>query len=377
MHIGIFLQYINAIFMKVLIFIVCIVFVLAVIIYVLRHTWNIIPGKKWIKWLVVGVGIASIISMFAGFAAGLECMPAAVAKITYAVGTSWMFVMLYAAIVFAIADILTLCKILPKEFLENSIAGTAAIFFIVAGIMVYGNIHYYEKEKINLDIKTEKKIRKDLKIVMLSDLHLGFHNGRKELARWIDMINAENPDLILFGGDIVDISTKPLLEERMYEEFHRLKANAYACMGNHENFSGIEKATEFYKLANIVLLNDRNIQTNGINISGRKDFSDRKRESLENISAEMDKSMFSILLDHEPYYLEKAEECGYDFQFSGHTHYGQVWPVSWITDAIYECAYGSHKRGGTEYYVSSGMGIWGGKFRIGTQSEYVVVNIHN
>jgi hypothetical protein len=52
-----------------------------------------------------------------------------------------------------------------------------------------------------------------------------------------------------------------------------------------------------------------------------------------------------------------------------------VWPISWITDAIYECSWGSHQRGNTRYYVSSGIGIWGGKYRIGTQSEYVVATI--
>jgi predicted MPP superfamily phosphohydrolase len=84
---------------------------------------------------------------------------------------------------------------------------------------------------------------------------------------------------------------------------------------------------------------------------------------------------YAIVLDHQPYNLDRAEAAGVDFQLSGHTHRGQVWPISWITDHIYECSWGSHKRGNTQYYVSSGLGIWGGKFRIGTQSEYVVATI--
>ena len=80
-------------------------------------------------------------------------------------------------------------------------------------------------------------------------------------------------------------------------------------------------------------------------------------------------------MDHQPYNLDRAEAAGVDFQLSGHTHRGQVWPISWITDHIYECSWGSHQRGNTQFYVSSGIGIWGGKFRIGTQSEYVVATI--
>ena len=73
--------------------------------------------------------------------------------------------------------------------------------------------------------------------------------------------------------------------------------------------------------------------------------------------------------------INAAEEAGIDFQLSGHTHRGQVWPISWITDRIYECSHGELRRGNTHYYVSSGIGIWGGKFRIGTQSEYIVTQL--
>ena len=84
---------------------------------------------------------------------------------------------------------------------------------------------------------------------------------------------------------------------------------------------------------------------------------------------------YTILLDHQPYHLEQAEQSGIDFQFSGHTHEGQVWPISLITHSTYECDFGPWQRGDTQYYISSGLGIWGGKFRIGTRSEYLVVNI--
>jgi len=89
----------------------------------------------------------------------------------------------------------------------------------------------------------------------------------------------------------------------------------------------------------------------------------------------VDRSKYLIVLDHQPYHLDEAERNGIDFQLSGHTHHGQVWPISWITEAVYECAFGDYQRGNTRYYVSSGMGIWGGKFRIGTRSEYVVATI--
>ncbi len=112
-------------------------------------------------------------------------------------------------------------------------------------------------------------------------------------------------------------------------------------------------------------------------IIGRDDATNMRRKPVDDLAATADQSQFTILLDHQPHHLEKTEKAGIDFQFSGHTHRGQVWPISWITDAIYECSWGSHQRGNTRYYVSSGIGIWGGMFRIGTRSEYVVLEVRN
>jgi predicted MPP superfamily phosphohydrolase len=227
---------------------------------------------------------------------------------------------------------------------------------------------------------------------MASDLHIGYHNPRKELARWVDMINAENPDFILIAGDIIDGSMRPVLEERMAEEFHRLKAPVYACLGNHEFYTGVPEARQFYKDAGInLLIDDAAVIDSSIVIIGRDDRTNMRRKPIKELIDSLDSqcSMFrsasplgssknvqySIVLDHQPYNLDRAEAAGVDFQLSGHTHRGQVWPISWITDRIYECSWGSHQRGSTQFYVSSGIGIWGGKFRIGTQSEYVVATL--
>ena len=115
-------------------------------------------------------------------------------------------------------------------------------------------------------------------------------------------------------------------------------------------------------------------------VIGRDDRTNMRRKPVKELVSDAatlttSNPIFTILLDHQPYNLDRSEAAGVDFQLSGHTHRGQVWPLSWITDHIYECSWGSHQRGNTQYYVSSGIGIWGGKFRIGTQSEYVVATI--
>jgi predicted MPP superfamily phosphohydrolase len=84
---------------------------------------------------------------------------------------------------------------------------------------------------------------------------------------------------------------------------------------------------------------------------------------------------YIILLDHQPYHLEEAEQNGVDLQLSGHTHRGQIFPINLVTDRVYEKSHGYLRKGNSHIYVTSGIGLWGGKFRIGTQSEYLVMEM--
>ena len=343
--------------------------------YISWRMWQMLPFPVWAKGLSMAVLWGSLGVMIANFVIGLDTIPLALARIMYEVGNSWLFIMLYLLMIFLVLDLGRLVHLVPDSFMRNSWSGTITVLAIMLAVFVYGNVHYYQKVRVPLTLQGKGKITKPRRLVLLSDLHLGYHNPRKELARWVDMVNAEQPDLVLIAGDIIDISVRPLSEENMALEFRRLKAPVYACLGNHEYYSGEPKAQQFYKDAGIRLLRDDVAVIGDLCIVGRDDRTNVGRHSLKDIVSNMTAGKYTILLDHQPYHLEEAEQSGIDFQFSGHTHYGQVWPVSWITDLIYEDAYGSHRRGQTDYYVTSGIGIWGGKFRIGTQSEYVVADI--
>jgi predicted MPP superfamily phosphohydrolase len=100
-----------------------------------------------------------------------------------------------------------------------------------------------------------------------------------------------------------------------------------------------------------------------------------QRKSLKELVKNADSALPLLLLDNEPYHLEEAEENGIDLQFSGHTHQGQLFPMNLIVNRMYEVAHGYKQKGNTHYFVSSGLGLWGPPFRIGTQSEIIVFNI--
>ncbi|MGP1514612.1 MAG: metallophosphoesterase [Bacteroidales bacterium] len=360
--------------MKILIFLVSLI----AICYVAIRIYYIVPLSSAFKLVAVLLTVGILVLMIVSFAVGLDKLPFMVATIVYEVTTSWFFILLYLLMIFLLMDILRICHLIPKDLLLNSWMGTLIVINVIFIIFLYGNINYHSKSRTVILIKTEKRLQKEYKIVMISDLHLGYHNQRKELAKWIDKINKEKADLILIGGDVIDISTHPINLQRSFEEFGRLNAPAYACLGNHEYISGRDKAEEFYRNAGIHLLIDScTVFNNDILIVGRDDKSNEQRKTLTQLLQKYNGTKYSFLIDHQPYNLEQAEQNNIDFQFSGHTHYGQVFPINLITDAIFEKAYGRHQRGKTNYYIFSGLGIWGGKFRIATKSEYAVVILTN
>ena len=348
--------------------------------YVGWHVWRILPLTAVWKTLVI-VAMAACFALFIlNFVLGLDRVSLPWARVMYNVGNSSLFILLYLTILFLVLDFGQLLHLVPSSFLKNSVAGSLTVLAVMVGIFVYGNTHYYNKARVSLELDTKGRVERPLKLVMMSDLHLGYHNPRTEMARWVDFVNAEQPDLVLIAGDIIDISVRPLLEEGVAAEFRRLQAPVYACLGNHEYYSGEPKAQQFFRDAGIRVLRDEaaNLPELGhLTIIGRDDRTNPHRKSVAQLMKAFspEKTNYTIVLDHQPYHLDRSAKAGVDFQFSGHTHYGQVWPISWITKAIYECSYGSYQLDSTHFYISSGIGIWGGKFRIGTQSEYVVLTL--
>ena len=350
---------------------------LAAQVYVSWRVWRMLPALPAVKVAAVALMALALVSFFVAMAGWIDKMPMSLATAIYETGTSWMVILLYLFMYFLVLDIGCWTHIVPKSITHHSVTGSIATLALMAVIFTCAHLRYETKQRVAIDLKTNKPLPHSLKVVLVSDLHLGYHNRRADLKRWIGLINSEHADAVLIAGDLVDRYMRPVMEERYYEEFRHINAPVYFAFGNHDYYSGLEAEREFCHLAGIRILQDSVASLAGVNVVGRDDLTNARRHSLKQLTQAADPSKFTILLDHQPHRLAEAERCAVDFQFSGHTHYGQIWPGNWITHSIYECPYGPWQRGDTRYYVSSGLGIWGAKFRIGTQSEYIVATIHN
>lgn len=326
---------------------------------------------------------------FCSFLFRSATLPAAFARTCHEVGTGWLVFTFYMVILLGIFDLLKLFNWKFKYAFYVS-------FGLTLSILAYGYYHYQHPDTQVINLVINKSLippgepsefsgepangaaGRSLKIVAVSDIHLGYGTDKTMLKGYVERINALQPDLILIGGDLIDNSVVPLRAERMEEELSQLKAplGIYMVPGNHEYISGIEESIDFIRQTPITLLRDTAVTLpNGIQLVGRDDRHNSRRQSLEELTANLAPSRPVILLDHQPYHLKQTEDAGVDLQFSGHTHHGQIWPLSLVTDYLFELSYGYKSFGNSHIYVSSGLSLWGPPFRIGTDSELVVFDI--
>ena len=341
--------------------------------YVAWHVWRLLPFSTVVKVIILLLMLAALSCMVLQFKS--DNLPLPVSTAMYEIGNSWLVILFYLLMAFLLLDIGRLVHLVPATWLKDNAVTSIVLGGLMLTTFIAGNIHYHNKQRQEINLTTDKPLERPLKIVMLSDLHAGLHNRRAEIGRWVDLVNAEKPDLVLIAGDLIDGRVRPLQEEGTLEELNRLSAPAYCCLGNHEYITGLSKSLELLNLQGIKVLRDDTASVGGVTIAGRDDRSNRRRKGVAELLQNVSRDQYIILLDHQPYHLEEAEQNGVDLQLSGHTHRGQVWPLNWVTRKMYECDYGQLKRGKTDYYVSSGIGLWGGKFRIGTDSEYAVITV--
>ncbi len=359
------------------------IFISIFLLYILGNVYIFIRGRqairkhpKGVRVLVFSIFIICALSFLLSFGLNNIIAPLRLARLFEEVGKSWLLVTLYMTLFLALMDFLRLVKIrVPFAFYSS--------LFLTLGLLFYGYYHYDNPNTKELHITINKPFQtqgRPIKVVSISDIHLGYETNKERLANYVERINALKPDLILIAGDLIDHSLTPVKAQRMQDELSRLKAPLGILMapGNHDYFSNIEEVEQFLALTPITLLRDSVVTLeNGIQVIGRDDRRQRDRESLDKLVRQTDPSKPILLIDHQPYDLERTVDAGIDLQFSGHTHHGQVWPLTYLTDYLFELSYGYEKRENTHLYVSSGLSLWGPPYRIGTDSEIVVFYLDN
>jgi predicted MPP superfamily phosphohydrolase len=334
-----------------------------------------------------GIYILFVLSMFSAF---LPISSGVKRIISYA-GSHWMGIYIYLLMFFVAADLVILLgcsvKMIPSPMFQSIrfYAGLIVILLSV-GMVVYGRYNANQIKFVSYDIQTKKSLPADIKIVLISDLHLGAVNSEKNLSKIVNGINNLKPDIVCIAGDIFNNNIYALHNHS--ETIALLKSvtavyGVYACLGNHDGGKTFREMTRFLEQSNIKLLNDEHVTIDDrLVLTGRVDsrpiggFDGLKRKNFADINVPANTDLPVVVMDHNPSNIgQYGNEI--DLILSGHTHRGQMFPANLVTKAIYVTHYGHYQKDANSSHVivTSGAGFWGMPMRIGSNNEIAMITL--
>ena len=354
--------------------------------------------RTWVRvaiCVVYGFIALSLLTAFLMPTSGLQ-------RLIKRISNYWLGTVLYILLTIVIADVIRLIlkkmDFPGKEVLFSRqgfvIIGTVCIL-VVAGFSAAGIYGARNIQTTKYEVKVEKKAGdlQSLKVALIADIHLGYSIGTWHMEQMVEKVNALEPDIIVIAGDIFDNEYEALDNpDRLIEILSGMKSRygVYACYGNHDieekilagfTFSGKEKKMsdprmdEFLEKAGICLLRDEGVLIDdAFYLYGRPDYERpgrgiMTRKSPEEITADLDKDLPILVIDHEPRELQELADAGVDVDLCGHTHDGQMFPGNLTIHFFWENPCGYIQKGNMHNIVTSGIGVFGPNMRVGTKSE--------
>lgn len=273
--------------------------------------------------------------------------------------------------------------------------GGLAILF-VAGVSAWGILHaqsvVLREETVTVHKACAAAQEGELRIALVSDLHLGYNVGAAQVQRVVEKINEAQPDVVVLAGDVFDNEYAAVREPDKIAALLRgihSRFGVYACWGNHDVSEpaagglflcrgrprrGGRCLRAFFRQAGVRLLEDESVLVgDAFYLVGRQDPQRQKKLGEGRLSPaqllaglDMDKPVFVI--DHQPRQLEELAAAGADLDLSGHTHNGQLFPGNVLIRLFWENPAGILQVGNMTSCVTQGAGRMGPAMRVGTDS---------
>ena len=376
-----------------------------------------------IRWLILWLGachgilqrmvpriviIAIFVCLALALPAGFLLPGGALKRLINQIGYYWLGVLAYILMVVFAAD---LCRMIFKWLKKDArlfksrkafvCAGAICLMMILA-VSLYGvvNARIIRVTPYEVTVNKDGGRLSELKLVLVADLHLGYNIGCAMMEQMVEKINAQDPDIVIFAGDIFDNDYEALEDAGRLETILQgieSRYGVYACYGNHDiqepvlagfTFSSDRKKESdprmdaFLQAAHITLLQDEGVLIDdSFYLFGRADKQRpgrgiSKRKTPKQITDDMDLTRPVIVIDHEPGELAALADAGIDLDLSGHTHNGQIFPGNILMKFLWENPYGFLKKDSMCSIVTSGVGLFGPNMRVATRSEICTVKVH-
>jgi predicted MPP superfamily phosphohydrolase len=301
-----------------------------------------------------------------------------VGSIVYRIAAVTMGLMLYLLIAVIMIDILRLFT-----NWEPLTYGLMAISFALL-VSIYGIWNSTNLKISGIEI-TVPGLRKEINAMHLSDIHIGHFRGKAFLQKIVDKTNNLDPDIVFLTGDLFDGRIN--LNEENIQSLKQIKAPLFFVEGNHDIYTGVGLIKALLRKNDIRVLENEMIRWDGLQIVGLNHMiadhnsvnihTSKGGPTIEKVlqNLPINKEEPSILLHHSPEGIQYASDYGIDLYLSGHTHAGQLFPINYISDKLFDYNRGLHNYNGTRIYVSEGAGTFGPPMRVATKSEITLVKL--
>lgn len=291
-----------------------------------------------------------------------DFLPGRLDEILRALYMSWAVITILAFLAFVLVDILPVKAKL-----------SCALILTLAGTVYCTGEAYFVQSK-NITITTNKINTDKLRVVFLTDIHIGGLSTIWHFQRVMKIVDEAQPDILLLGGDTID-GNMAFRERELAlfaETARKARYGAYAVNGNHEHYHILDEDVEgIIRSCGITMLIDERVETAGITIIG---LDDRHYGWIKPYLKPEDSGRFVLVLKHRPGVPLDAEGR-FDLQLSGHTHGGQFWPVGYFKNMALNSTQGLSRKAGGYVYVSNGVGFNGAMMRLFAPPEVTVIDI--
>ena len=267
---------------------------------------------------------------------------------------------------------------LPPGWVMRSAAATALVALALTALGFFNARRTAPVRRVRIALQGLHPDLDGLRIVQISDIHVGPTIRQGYLQSIVDRVNALEPDVVAVTGDLVDGSVPELAPHVAPLAQLRARHGVYFVTGNHEYYAGVHAwVQEVRRLGLRVLHNEHVVLRRGAGtlvLAGVPDYSahhfDASHRSDPALALQgAPAGATRILLAHQPRTAAAAAQAGFDLQISGHTHGGQIFPWSFFVPLQQPFTAGLHQLGRLQVYVSRGTGYWGPPKRLGAPSE--------
>jgi predicted MPP superfamily phosphohydrolase len=295
---------------------------------------------------------------------------------------TWLGVLFLLFVCFLAVDCLTLGGLFLSARLPQLRTFGAALALVLAAVAVFQGMRAPVVNEQEVTLPGLPKERDGLRIVFISDLHLGSQIGQAWLHDLTGRISALAPDLIAVGGDLVDHGVFRV--QGMIPELRALHAplGVWAVLGNHDSYGGAVEASRIMQEAGFRVLHDESaVAVPGLRIAGVDDLGVRGRSGPVEPAIRSSLQLVRpgregcVYLSHTPVGAKVAAEAGAGLMLCGHTHGGQIWPFNFLVRLRYPELVGRFNHDPMTLIVSRGAGTWGPRMRLWQPGEILLITL--